>query len=137
MNRDKNICKGLHIINLSQKNMIKIGRGHDVDVRINDISVSRFHAIIRIEKNNLYMEDNNSKFGTLILIRSSYPLNEYSDFSIQSGRSVLSFSLKLKKKSKASCFGYKHLEKLKFIIFIEVILVKVRLLNQKILCCHR
>jgi pSer/pThr/pTyr-binding forkhead associated (FHA) protein len=39
---------------LGQKEF-KIGRGHDSDLRINDISVSRFHAVIRFRDNNFYL----------------------------------------------------------------------------------
>ena len=47
---------------------IRLGRGHDADVRIHDISVSRTHAFIKKEAqtNRLYIEDNKSKFGTLV-----------------------------------------------------------------------
>lgn len=49
---------------------VKLGRGHDTDVRITDISVSRLHAYIRKSfKGFYYLEDNNSKFGTLALIQ--------------------------------------------------------------------
>lgn len=57
LSRDRNQCKGLHVITLAHKNMIKLGRGHDTDIRITDISVSRFHAMIKFEKGNLYVED--------------------------------------------------------------------------------
>ncbi len=43
------------------------GRGCEVDVRINDISVSRSHSTIKYNNGNYSIEDNNSKFGTLIL----------------------------------------------------------------------
>lgn len=36
--------------------MIKIGRGHDADIRVTDISVSRFHAKIN------YSEDTGKYF---------------------------------------------------------------------------
>lgn len=57
----------LHLVNLNMKNVIKIGRGHDNDLRIPDISVSRCHAYIKKDsKGNVYIEDNSSKFGTLV-----------------------------------------------------------------------
>lgn len=50
---------------------IKMGRGHDADVRVTDISVSRVHAYIRkSHKGYYYLEDNNSKFGTLAMVKS-------------------------------------------------------------------
>lgn len=68
------------------KTNFKFGRGHESDLRINDISVSRCHAIIKFKEGEtatattpntparFYLEDNLSKFGTLVLIRSRTPL---------------------------------------------------------------
>ncbi|OEH75397.1 forkhead-aasociated domain-containing protein [Cyclospora cayetanensis] len=39
--------RGLHVVSLSNRRVARLGRGHDSDVRLSDISVSRFHAIIR------------------------------------------------------------------------------------------
>jgi pSer/pThr/pTyr-binding forkhead associated (FHA) protein len=51
-------------------NFVKIGRGHDAQVRVTDISVSRFHAKIKKTSDGYFMvEDNGSKFGTLVLVR--------------------------------------------------------------------
>lgn len=60
--------KLFYIINTEKSKEIKIGRGQDSDVRIvDDISVSRCHAIIRKNLKGEYMlEDNSSKFGTLV-----------------------------------------------------------------------
>jgi len=48
---------------------MKLGRGHDSEVRINDISVSRCHASISLTDQGYVLEDNKSKFGTLVLAR--------------------------------------------------------------------
>ena len=45
---------------------IKLGRGHECEIRITDISVSRKHAFIKSNNNEFYILDNNSKFGTLV-----------------------------------------------------------------------
>jgi len=37
-------------------------------MRVPEISVSRNHANIKFEKDNFYIEDNGSKYGTLVLI---------------------------------------------------------------------
>mmetsp|Transcript_1949 Transcript_1949/g.1757 ORF Transcript_1949/g.1757 Transcript_1949/m.1757 type:complete len:133 (+) Transcript_1949:349-747(+) len=61
-----NNSKNVYIIQInSEKIQFKIGRGHDNDIRISDISVSRFHASIKKEKDQFILYDNNSKFGTL------------------------------------------------------------------------
>ena len=52
LSRERNLSKGTHIISLAHKSQIKLGRGHDSDVRITDISVSRFHAIIKYFNGN-------------------------------------------------------------------------------------
>jgi predicted component of type VI protein secretion system len=45
---------------------IKLGRGHDCEIRITDISVSRNHALIKFNGTGFYIFDNKSKFGTLV-----------------------------------------------------------------------
>ena len=47
---------------------ISMGRGHEADVRIADISISRKHAIFSLEgKNELWIKDDGSKFGTMVI----------------------------------------------------------------------
>lgn len=45
---------------------IKLGRGHECEIRITDISVSRNHACIKSQGSGFYIFDNKSKFGTLV-----------------------------------------------------------------------
>lgn len=46
-NVSNNSSRAIHVLGMSNKDIVKIGRGHDSDVRIGDISVSRLHAIIK------------------------------------------------------------------------------------------
>jgi len=62
-------------------------------LRITDISVSRLHAFIKYENDKFLLLDNNSKFGTLVLLKNSLLLNE-EKIAVQIGRTVISFSLK-------------------------------------------
>ncbi|EGR31131.1 hypothetical protein IMG5_117240 [Ichthyophthirius multifiliis] len=95
LSKDKNICKGIHVISLDQRQNIKLGRGNDSDIRISDISVSRRHAQLSYNNGSFYLEDNNSKFGTLVLVKEPIVLdNNNSNIAIQVGRSVISFILK-------------------------------------------
>jgi len=64
--RSRNSRVGVYIIGMTPDSSLRIGRGHDSDIRIPDISVSRFHASIHFSNGNFYLEDNISKFGTLI-----------------------------------------------------------------------
>ncbi len=69
--QEKNSMKQVHIIVVdTDKKEFKIGRGHESDIRINDISVSRTHVVLRyVSGRGWELEDKKSKFGTLVLIR--------------------------------------------------------------------
>lgn len=67
---DKNTSRMIHMLTVSEsKSEFKLGRGHESEVRINDISVSRCHAIIKYKEDGFYIEDNISKFGTIVLLK--------------------------------------------------------------------
>jgi translation elongation factor P/translation initiation factor 5A len=72
---------------------IKLGRGHECDLRENDISVSRLHAFIKYQDGQFVVFDNNSKFGTLVLLRKDFKI-EKKKIALQIGRTVITFSLK-------------------------------------------
>lgn len=40
----------IHVINFSARKKVKVGRGQNAEVRITDISVSRFHTLIKLNK---------------------------------------------------------------------------------------
>jgi len=82
------------IIATPSKKTFRFGRGHDSDVRISDISVSRCHAIIKYINGQFYLEDNLSKFGTLVLVRSALELETNFTKAVQIGRTVISFNAK-------------------------------------------
>jgi hypothetical protein len=84
--------RGLHVISLAEK-ALKLGRGHESDVRIADVSISRCHATISFVRGQFILEDNNSKFGTLVAMKKPRQLDAASPTSIQMGRTVLSLSL--------------------------------------------
>jgi len=84
-------CRGLHVISLAEK-VLKLGRGHESDVRIADVSISRCHAMIRFHQGHFQLEDNNSKFGTLVAMKKPRLLEPGQGVSIQMGRTVLSLT---------------------------------------------
>ena len=59
-------------------------------------------------KGNFYLEDNRSKFGTLVLLRSmtSVGTDENNNLAVQIGRSVVSFQVKKEWKVGSCCFRY-------------------------------
>ena len=92
---EREAAKALHVIMMTQgKQTIRLGRGHDSDVRINDISVSRCHAMIRFETGRFSVEDNDSKFGTLVKTAKQLDLREGGSLTVQAGRSLLMVQVK-------------------------------------------
>lgn len=73
--------------------LVTLGRGHQCDFRISDISVSRIHAHLKIENGQLLIYDNDSKFGTLVLLNDNYPIKD-EKAAVQIGRTVFTFVLK-------------------------------------------
>lgn len=68
---EKNSSRMVHVIMPDREHKsFKMGRGHESDLRVSDISVSRCHALLKYDADrtqNYYLEDNLSKFGTLVL----------------------------------------------------------------------
>jgi pSer/pThr/pTyr-binding forkhead associated (FHA) protein len=73
---EKNSSRMMHLIKPSDlKSVFKLGRGHESEIRVSDISVSRGHAVLKYgEDHNYYLEDNQSKFGTLVLAKKPIEL---------------------------------------------------------------
>ena len=63
------------MITLVDKKSIKMGRGNDCDIRITDISVSRCHGVLKFENDMFVLQDNNSKFGSLVLMQHPFQIN--------------------------------------------------------------
>ena len=70
-----NTSKVIHVINMSYSSKLYIGRGHEAHVRVTDISVSRLHAYLaKSVQGYYYLVDNDSKFGTLALVKTPLQL---------------------------------------------------------------
>jgi len=91
---DKNGLKMIYTITpRPNKNSLKLGRGHESEVRIGDISVSRIHAIIKFENNKFIIEDPSSKFGSLKLIKNSIEIRSGTFQYFQVGRTLIKITL--------------------------------------------
>lgn len=88
-----NYSSNISIISLEDRQEVKIGRQHVCDLRISDISVSRVHAFLRFSDKKFSLFDNDSKFGTLILLDKDYPVRS-EKAAIQIGRTVFTFVVK-------------------------------------------
>jgi hypothetical protein len=87
--KDGNNFKSIHVVTLEENKKIVMGRGHDADIRINDISVSRLHGTITLLPNNrILLKDLGSKFGTLALVQTKFTVHE-KKVCLQIGRSYM------------------------------------------------
>jgi FHA domain len=94
VNREKSENKYLYVIHMKDKQIIKMGRSNDADVRITDISVSRSHAFLKLYEGTFYIEDNHSKFGTLIQIPENFLVFPNRQLALQLGRTFVIFSMR-------------------------------------------
>ena len=90
---DKYKNKFIYVISLMNSNKkMKLGRGHECEILLSDISVSRVHCFLLADSanKNLYIIDNDSKFGTLILYQAPFiKLEELLPLNIQIGRTYV------------------------------------------------
>ena len=99
--RKKTSRKGILIIKInedSDEDIITLGRSQNNRVKLKDISVSRNHCNIIKRKNQLFIVDKGSKFGSLIYINNPLSINKKNDEeTIISGRHW--FSIKLEEET--------------------------------------
>ena len=91
-------------------NELKIGRGIDMDLIMNDLSISRNHCHLELNENGeVLLNDTNSKFGTLILVQTKkIEILEKQTLTIQVGRTF--FNILYKKHN--SLFSCCHAEEI-------------------------
>ena len=107
--RDKN--KYYHVITLDNRDFINIGRANECELSLPEVSVSRFHCLIHKENEELYLEDNTSKFGTLVLVQNERMImNDYFPLRIQVNRTYVKFRLNLPFSFGLNCCGRQDTE---------------------------
>uniref|UniRef100_A0A7S3KAU9 FHA domain-containing protein n=1 Tax=Euplotes crassus TaxID=5936 RepID=A0A7S3KAU9_EUPCR len=101
---DKATSKSVYILRIPLIRNYRVGRSHDVEFHIEDISVSRFHGEIQVTKDKVFMQDYKSKYGTQILIKREQVLdqNDCTKNMFQVGRAWMMASFV--KKSKVGFF---------------------------------
>ena len=84
--KDKKNYKNIYVIKLTEDE-ISIGRNNKNDIIDKDISVSKFHAVLKfnIETGNITLK-NKSKFGTLVLVKNNIKLKDNKKIYLQVGR---------------------------------------------------
>ena len=96
MSPDKEIIPYRYIVKFSKDKLLKIGRGLDMNLILNDLSVSRNHCQLELADNgDIFLKDNNSKFGTLVLVQSkSIEILKGQMLTIQAGRTYFNINYK-------------------------------------------
>ncbi len=95
LSSEKNSSRTIHIVTInSDQSSFSLGRGHDSELRINDISVSRKHASLEYKDGKFVLTDLKSKFGTLMLISEPVKLSEQNNKTFQIGRTVVTIKAK-------------------------------------------
>ena len=85
-----------HVINFDDKDFINIGRANECELSLPELSVSRFHCLIHKDNGQLFLEDNTSKFGTLILVQNkNMIINDVMPLKLQVNKTYVKFKLNL------------------------------------------
>ncbi len=101
-------AKVVHVFDL-RYNDFKVGRSIDTDMKIADISVSRTHSFLKVRDKKLFVEDNGSKFGTLVKIQrpldilKSRPESSQQSTLLQVGRTLLYLNMDTSKSYHLKC----------------------------------
>lgn len=102
---DKKDNRYRYLVKFEKNNIMKIGRALEMQLILNDISVSRNHCQLKLEEDgSIFLEDNNSKFGTLILIQAeTLEILKGNILTVQVGTNFLNFELNKKKNLFGCC----------------------------------
>jgi len=86
---------GVLVATLARDGTLTFGRSAEkAGFRVDDISISRLHAKISFREGKFLLEDNNSRFGTLVCMRQPYVLSQGETISIQKGGAYVSLTLR-------------------------------------------
>ena len=91
--KDSKNLKLIHLIRFKD-NKIYIGRHTSNDIIDNDISVSRYHSVLKYdrENGNIYLENRSEKFGSLVLVRGNIKMRKKA-INFQVGRTYITANL--------------------------------------------
>jgi hypothetical protein len=95
-----------HVVNFDDKDFINIGRANECELSLPELSVSRFHCIIHKDNGQLFLEDNTSKFGSLILVQNKNMIvNDLMPLKLQVNKTFIKFKLNLPFSLSLFCCG--------------------------------
>ena len=88
--------KYYHVVTFDNRDFINIGRANECELSLTELSVSRFHCMIHKENGQALLEDNTSKFGTLVLVQNkNMVVNEDTPLRLQVNKTYIKFKLEL------------------------------------------
>jgi pSer/pThr/pTyr-binding forkhead associated (FHA) protein len=95
----------IHVIRITaHTRVLKIGSSDSVDIKVYDRTVSPIHALIKVMDNGFMVEDNESKFGTLVKAPKEVILTNGK--SIQIGKTILVFTLGIMHTPEDTMYSY-------------------------------
>jgi len=83
----------VHVLPIVNGKNLKIGRGHECNMKIHDTSISRVQASIELVDGCFVLQDKGSRFGTYIKITKPLLLEAGQQSSVQVGRTLLQLSM--------------------------------------------
>lgn len=83
------MTRGFHVVSLGEDGTLRIGRSADCEIYLSDVSISRFHANIYLHKGGFFLEDRDSKFGTMVQVVSRLVLMPGFNATLQTKNVVL------------------------------------------------
>ena len=96
--------KYFHIISFDKRKTISIGRDENCDLSCVEVSISKKHCFLKKEGSYLYLEDNKSKFGTLVVVQNKeIKIIPYTPLKIQINNCYLKLNLKMKNSLFSCC----------------------------------
>ena len=92
---DKYRNKFIYVVSLETKRKIPIGKNHSCEIVLSDRSIENLHCFMVVSNKQVYLEDNDSKFGSLVLVQTKR-IKLYQDIPLylQIGRSFLEILIK-------------------------------------------
>lgn len=90
VNNDESDLSSIHMVKLNLSNPLSLGRALRNDIRVNDITLSRYHSQLKVNKYGLFLQDFKSKFGSLVMLRKPFEISKTQNGQIfQIGRAFL------------------------------------------------
>ena len=92
---DKYHNKFIYVVSLENPRKILIGKNHNCEIVLSDRSIENVHCFMVATNKEVYLEDNDSKFGTLVLVQTRrIKLYQGVPLYLQIGRSFLEILIK-------------------------------------------